>query len=231
MATVRASWLEQGYFVLRNDGLMREVRDILEKSLGQAKGSMSIHMAPEPNKWKHICWWREGRKAYAEAQFFAQIPRGYPILALGLAVEKGFRSSDESQPRVKRMDSRWDWHRLVADSETILDRDVRRLAIRLKRPVTLRIKCKTANAQAWGLDAFSCVNGQWHHRYEGHTDAERITRQLRKIHANRDQWAIVHLACDLSPEEADGLTATKIAGTLMRFNEIRKRLRGSAVRR
>jgi hypothetical protein len=41
-----------------------------------------------------------------------------------------------------------------------------------------------------------------------------------------DHWAIVHLACDLSPTEADGLTAVDVAGTLIKFNEIRKRLRG-----
>jgi hypothetical protein len=29
MATVSAAWLTKGYFVLRNDGLMRDVRDIL----------------------------------------------------------------------------------------------------------------------------------------------------------------------------------------------------------
>ena len=129
------------------------------------------------------------------------------------------------------MDSRWHWHRLVADSEPILNRDVGRVASRLKRPVTLRLKYKTANARAWELDAFSWVKGQCHHRYEGHTDAERITTQLRKIHAGRDQWAIVHLACDLFPEEADGLTATKIARRLMAFNEIRKRLREGDDRR
>ena len=57
------------------------------------------------------------------------------------------------------------------------------------------------------------------------TDAKRIARLLQKIDAKREHWAIVHLACDLSSEEADGLTARKIAGTLMAFYEVRKRLR------
>jgi hypothetical protein len=41
-----------------------------------------------------------------------------------------------------------------------------------------------------------------------------------------DQWAIVHLACDLSRDEADGLTALDLASILITFNEIRRRVRG-----
>jgi hypothetical protein len=181
-------------------------------------------MAPEPNKWKHICWWREGPRAYAEAQFFAQIPEGYPILCLGLAIEKGY-ASDDWQPRAKRMNSGWDWHRLLANSEAIFDGAAGRLAKRLKRPITLRIKTKTAKAKGWELEAYSCIQSHWHHRHEGHIDAKRIMRRLEKIDADHKQWAIVHLACDLSRKEAHGLTAADIAARLVVFDEIRKRVR------
>ena len=83
MATVSADWLKQGYFVLRDDGLMRDVRDILERSLRMGKGSLSVRMYPEEPKWKHTVWWRQGRAAYKEAQLFVQIARGYPVLSLG----------------------------------------------------------------------------------------------------------------------------------------------------
>ncbi len=71
MATVSADWLVKGYFVLRNDGLMRDVRDILERSLRMPKGSLAVRMYPEEQKWKHTVWWRQRRPAYREAQLFA----------------------------------------------------------------------------------------------------------------------------------------------------------------
>ena len=82
MATVDASWLTKGYFVLRDDGLMREARDVLEKSLRMPTGSLHVRMFPEEQKWKHTVWWRQGRAPYKEAQFFAQIARGFPVLSL-----------------------------------------------------------------------------------------------------------------------------------------------------
>lgn len=100
MATVSADWLTKGYFVLGDDGLMRDVRDILERSLRMPKGSLGVRMYPEEQKWKHTVWWRQGRPAYKEAQLFAQIARGYPVLSLGVAVEKGYSSVQQT-----RMDS------------------------------------------------------------------------------------------------------------------------------
>ena len=113
MATVQASWLHKGYFVLRDDGLMRDVRDILEKSLRLRKGSLSVRMYPEDRAWKHTVWWREAREAFVEAQFFAQIARGYPVLSLGVAVEKGYGSIKVAKTPMKRMSRNWDWHRLI----------------------------------------------------------------------------------------------------------------------
>jgi hypothetical protein len=44
MSTVSAAWLTKGYCGLRNDGLMRDVRDMLEKSLRMPKGSLHVRM-------------------------------------------------------------------------------------------------------------------------------------------------------------------------------------------
>ena len=56
-----------------------------------------------------------------EAQLFARIARGYPVLSIGVAVEKGYPSLKVAKQPAKRMDSSWDWHRLIANARTILD--------------------------------------------------------------------------------------------------------------
>lgn len=123
------------------------------------------------------------------------------------------------------MDSSWDWHRLVANSKTILGPDVRSLARRLPWPVTLRVTRTPVSGEGSKTDAYSFAGGNWYERYEGHGDKSRIIEDLNKVDGMDDYWAIVHLACDLSPAEADGLTAVDLARTLIKFDEVRKRLR------
>ena len=226
MATVSASWLTKGYFVLRNDRLMCDVRDTLERSLRIPRGSLSVRMYPEEQKWKHTVWWRRGRAPYKEAQLFVQIARGYPVLSIGVAVEKGYPSLKVAKHAAKRMDSSWDWHRLIANAGTILGPDIRSLARRLQRPVTLRVTRTSVSGEGSKTTAYSFAGGNWYERYEGHGAKRRIVEDLNKVDGMDDHWAIVHLACDLSPAEADGLTAVDVARTLIKFDEIRKRLRG-----
>jgi hypothetical protein len=223
VATVSADWLKQGYFVLRDDGLMRDVRDILERSLKMGKGSLSVRMYPEEPKWKHTVWWRQGRAPYKEAQLFVQIARGYPVLSLGVAVEKGYGPTKATTSPAKRMDKTWDWHRLVPNAGKILGRDVRDLSGRLRRPVTLRVSVsgKPSIDRAYSFDG-----DEWHERHVGHGAKRTIVEHLKDVGDMEEHWAIVHVACDLSPSEADGLTARDVASTLVRFNDIRKRLRG-----
>jgi hypothetical protein len=223
MATVSGDWLAKGYFVLRDDGLMREVRDILERSLRIPKGSLHVRMYPEEQKWKHTVWWREGRAAYKEAQLFAQIARGYPVLSLGVAIEKGYKSIKAAKSPAKRMDRSWDWHRFVTNAGSVLGPDMRSLARRLQRPVTVRVTVLGDGSRA---QAYSFAGGNWYERYEGHGAKWRIIEHLNEVDRMDDQWAIVHLACDLSPAEAHGLTARDLASTLIRFNDIRRRVRG-----
>jgi hypothetical protein len=226
MPTVSASWLTKGYFVLRNDRLMRDVRDILERSLRVPQGSLHVRMYPEEeNKWKHTVWWRRGRAPYREAQLFVQLARAYPVLSVGLAVEKGYPSLKVAKHPARRMDSTWDWHRLMARAGTILG-DVRPLAKRLQQPVTLRVTRTPVSGEGSITDAYSFAAGNWYERYQGHADKKRIIAHLKEVDGMDDHWAIVHLACDLSPAQADGLTAVDVARTLITFDEIRRHLRG-----
>jgi hypothetical protein len=224
MATVDGDWLTKGYFVLHDDGLMRDVRDILERSLRMPKGTLHVRMYPEEQKWKHTVWWREGRDAYKEAQFFAQIARGYPVLSLGVAIEKGYKSIKTAKSPAKRMDRSWDWHRLVANAGSVLGPDIRSLGRRLQRPVTVRVNVSGDASNA----AYTFAGGNWYERYEGHGAKWRVVEHLKDVDGMDDQWAIVHLACDLSPAEAHGLTGRDLASALIKFNEIRQRLRGGA---
>jgi hypothetical protein len=62
-------------------------------------------------------------------------------------------------------------------------------------------------------------------RYEGHGTKRRIVEHLKEVDGMDDQWAM-HLACDLSPADAHGLTARDLVSTLIKFNDIRKRILG-----
>ncbi len=74
--------------------------------------------------------------------------------------------------------------------------------------------------------AYSFAGGDWYERYEGHGTKRRIVEHLNEVDGMDDRWAIVHLACDLSPADVHGLTARDLASTLIKFNDIRKRIRG-----
>ena len=74
--------------------------------------------------------------------------------------------------------------------------------------------------------AYSFDGDEWHERYVGHGSKRTMIQHLKDVGGLGDHWAIMHLACDLSPAEAHGLTARSLASTLVKFNDIRKRLRG-----
>ena len=121
------------------------------------------------------------------------------------------------------MDRSWDWHRLVATAGSVLGPDLRSLARRLQRPVTVRVTVMEDDSRA---HAYSFAGDNWYERYEGHGAKWKIVEHLKDVDGMDDRWAIVHLACDLSPAEAHGLTARDLASTLIKFNDIRRRLRG-----
>jgi hypothetical protein len=183
-------------------------------------------MYPEEPKWKHTVWWRQGSPAYKEVQLFVQIARAYPVLSLGVAVEKGYPSMTLAKTPAKRMDKSWDWHRLVANAGTVLGPDIRSLGKRLRQPVTLRVTRTPVSGEGSKTNAYSFSGGNWYERYEGHGAKGRVIKHLTDVDGMDDHWAIVHIACDLSPADAEGLTASDVASTLIKFNDIRKRLRG-----
>jgi len=226
---VHSSWLGQGFFILGNEGLMPAVREELERLLALGRGGLRIKNYPVATNWKHTYWWREGDLDYAEAQFVAQIAKEYPVLSLGVAVEKGFEDAAvASRPEQVMTGDQWDWARLVLYIELVLAEDVAAAATATGGSITLRIRTRSGAAGddvGWKSRAFSLVDGDWCERYVGRVQPERIADYVRDLDGRRDTWAIVHFATDITPGEADGLTASQVANTLFSFNPIRKRLR------
>src|SRR5262245_66061670 len=98
---------------------------------------MKTAMYPVGANWKHVFWWRETGAEFAEAHFVAAIVEDYPILSLGISVEKGRGTPTKKRPA---LDTTWDWHRLLKHLPDVLKSDVAQLATDLGRPVNFRIK-------------------------------------------------------------------------------------------
>jgi hypothetical protein len=231
MAIVKSSWLRQGYFVLGNEGLMPSVRVELEKALSLNPGSLNITNYPPATNWKHTYWWREGHTQYAEAQFFAQIAKEYPVLSLGIAIEKGFEDAEAAKTPQALMDRGvWDWPRLVGHIDALLSVDVPAAARALRSPVNLRITTKAVvggEGRGWRTRAFSYVEEGWFERYVGAVEPATIVTHVSEIDKQKNSWAIVHFAHDLSPAESEGLSVTQVASSLLAFARMRDRLHGS----
>ena len=211
---------------------MQAIRDELCTRLALPARSLRIANYPVGPSFKHIYWWREGGTDYAEAQFFAEVSKSHPVLSLGVAVEKG-REDLTSPVPLRRpeqlMDRRtWDWPRLVQYFPNILATEVVAAAASLRGSVNVRIRSKSfadPDTTAWETRTFSLVDGSWFERHRGHTEPAVISEHVRELNGQPDSWAIVHFACDLSPAETDGLTASGAADILMAFNSVRRRLR------
>jgi hypothetical protein len=115
-------------------------------------------------------------------------------------------------------------NRTIANADKVLGPDMRSLGRRLGRPITVRVNLSGDALKG----AYTFEGGNWYQRHEGHGAKWRLVEQLNDVDGMDDQWTIVHLACDLTPDEADGLTARDLASTLVQFNQIRTRLRGRA---
>lgn len=95
--------------------------------------------------------------------------------------------------------------------------------------VTLRIRTRSASAgeeAGWQARAFSLINGDWYERYVGRVTPQKIADHVRDVDGQRDTWAIVHFATDITASQADGLTPSQVANALFSFNSIRRRVRG-----
>ena len=233
---IQASWLLRGYFDFSkqdpHDRTSRRIRNELCVALGLPKDKLRIANYPVGPAWRHTLWWREGESDYAEAQYFLQIARAYPVLSLGVSVEKGIEASDLPTAVAEKQDmdrSSWDWQRLGSAPEAVLENDVPAVASKLHQPVTVRFKV-TRQRQVLEDESrtFSFVEGDWFERYRGAAQATEIAAYLVALDQRRDLWVVAHFAVDLSPRAADGLSAAKVAQLLSRFEPIRRRLRGYA---
>jgi hypothetical protein len=139
---IQSVWLTRGYFDLSKEGqptTTKIIRDELCKSIGLAPGSLQIANYPVGPSWKHTYWWREGKRDYAEAQFFVQIAREYPVLSVGISVEKGFEDDQALPANRQTLDRRfWDWQHLVNDSLALLQEDLALVADHLSHPFYVR---------------------------------------------------------------------------------------------
>ncbi|MEM2112278.1 MAG: hypothetical protein QXX08_10465 [Candidatus Bathyarchaeia archaeon] len=87
----QCKWLFRGYFEVSDPAggpsFTQQVRESLNAQIVGA--SFQIASYPVGPAWRHTFWWREGNSEYAEAQFFARIAEEYPVLSVGVSVEKG----------------------------------------------------------------------------------------------------------------------------------------------
>jgi hypothetical protein len=216
-----ARWLHQGFFVLgdERDNFTRAVRDELKKSLGLA---LKIRGFPSrQGLWQHTKWWHEGGPNYSEAQFCARISKEYPILSLGVSVEKGVEGGADAEDEMDR--ASWDWPRFVRDAEEILSGDIPRVSNRLGQPVSLRVHVWREGAET---RAFSWLADQWYERHKGTAVSADVARFISDVDSRRASWVAAYLAQDLGPLEADQLSPRSAADILMAFDPIRRRLRG-----
>lgn len=77
------------------------------------------------------------------------------------------------------------------------------------------------------------MSEQWFERHAGRVrvEPEAIIEHVRELDGLRDTWAIVQFSRDFGPGEADGMSPSKVAGILIGFNELRRRLRPQGRRR
>jgi hypothetical protein len=225
---VQSSWLNRGYFALGNEQptVTQQIRDELCKTLRLPADGLHIANYPVGPVWRHTYWWREGIIDYIEAQFFLQISLEYPVLSLGVSVEKGFEDSSitkhESQQLVR--DS-WDWQQLVNSATDVVEEDIPAIADRLKQPVTVRFRRHDHNETILERRAFTVEFHKWHERRKGQAGTQLIAEYISELDKFQNQWVIAHAAIDLSPSVAQGMSAGEIASLLVQFEPLRKRLR------
>lgn len=230
MKKVPVSWLHQGFFAIGNEGssLMQLVRDELEQRLHLQFRIESYPIGPQ---WCHTYWWRQGELNYAEAQFFAQISQDFPVLSLGVSIEKGYEEDSVRQEPEKFMDRLvWDWPRLTEHISTICSTDVVEAAAKLPEPKPINIRTRsqryeTKGLECWKTRIFSYVDDQWFERYKGRVQPEIISSYIHELDRQRDSWVNVYFACDFGPKEVDDLSDFEVATILIAFDSIRRRLR------
>lgn len=227
------TWVRRGYFDFSSDDHRRAPTQAIRKDLAMAIGlsadALKIRSFPVGPAWRHTFWWREGDSDYAEAQFFMQIAH-YPVLSLGVSVEKGREDAVAAGDKLMNRRS-WDWQRFVDHCAIIFETDVPAAAANLPQPVNLRVQLLPRGVERAGLDdrSFSFVDGRWYERLRGSADVGAIRDYARAVDQLQDCWGLVYFAMDLSPEAVEGVSPSTVARYLSAFEPIRQRLRGVQV--
>jgi hypothetical protein len=232
---LQGNWLFRGYFEVSDPSggpsITQQVRDTLAARLGRSAANFRIASYPVGPSWRHTFWWREGDCDYAEAQFFARIAEEYPVLSVGVSVEKGLEEP-EAAPSAKRatylMDRKiWDWQRLKNRAKEVLTVDVPACASLVSRPLELRfythryVRGKTTTRER---RAFVFRNGAWFERHVGKATESTILGHVHDLDKREDWWVNAYFGCDLFPNEVEGMKPDTLAGILSSFAAIRRRI-------
>jgi len=121
----------------------------------------------------------------------------------------------------------WDWQRLLERRKKVLGVDVATAAANIGRPIYVRVRTWSGSGQPTSSETntFSFSEGTWYERHRGPTSAEAIAVHLEMLNQLSDQWVEIYFEIDLDPSTAGGLTPDGVAGMLMGFAPLRRRLR------
>lgn len=72
---------------------------------------------------------------------------------------------------------------------------------------------------------FVFANGTWFERFVGTAKEDVIIRHLHDLDDRKDWWVVAHVACELAPDEVDGMEAEALADLLWTFAPIRAAVR------
>ena len=232
---VQSSWLRRGYFDFSSEDphntTSQQIRGELCAALDRPKDSFRIKGYPVGAAWRHTVWFREGDLDHAEAQFFLQVARHYPVLSLGVSVEKGLESASIRANDPERLDrGTWDWQRFVSCCSTVFTDDIPALAANLEQPLTVRYRvARGHSALEDDSRAFSYVDRSWFDRHRGHIGVPDILAHVEVVDKYPDCWVSAYFSLDISDQVAGGMSPSAVADLLVRFDPLRRRLRGQPV--
>ena len=224
-----ADWLFKGHFDLDpqspGSGMMKQIR----MKLPHVPAAAHEHQIADTADGTETPTVGEASQ-YREGQFVAAISKLHPVLSLGVSVEKGVTAATASRPEQVMVPNFWDWPRLVGGLSHVLEEDVPSIADAITDPVHVRIRSRDrtiTKVRAWQTRAFSFVRGQWFERHVPRVQAtpNEIGEHVRTLNDQPDTWVIVHFVRDLSADQADRKSPADIAGMLMQFDGLRRRLR------
>lgn len=226
---MESDWANRGYFDFSDFPRGKTPTQIIRGELCQALGlhdrDLGIAFWPVGPSWKHIVWWRKGERSHAEAQFLMEVAGEYPILSLGVSIEKGFVESADDRHRMDR--STWHWSVLLDAGHDILATDVPAIHARAGSPIAIRARVRRDGMLAEAESAtFVYADGRWWKRCEGGVDAGVIVDKLREFDRLEQDWVDLHFVEDIPAEALENLTPKDVADRLLNFEPLWRRFHG-----